>query len=287
MASALLAALEAGGGKVTATSSAVAAAQSVKQGSSGGSSASTSTEVLVARIQRLEIREQLHAKAIVMQAQDLERIRPTMEVVVWVVAQTLKEEIRTLQEAWRKSKPADGPHPLGSMGHVTMAAVVRAVHRAAEHMSEDEVVRYQSREDAQSLRTSMEGKAASHMEAHALIKAQLAGFMQMSMTQLVANGRPINKKPPTGEKPWGWSFMMDPCVNGVLLRTWLLENLTPLMEQTGIVTARRGRPRRGGLIEEIAHTVQDWNRDGDDMDADGEGGGGAEEGGRNKKRKGK
>lgn len=68
--------------------------------------------------------------------------------------------------------------------------------------------------------------------------------------------------------------MMDGGVNGGELRTWLVEYLTPVLEQTQLATARRGRPRNGGITEEIALTVKDW-QDGNervtmDHDADGD-----------------
>ena len=52
--------------------------------------------------------------------------------------------------------------------------------------------------------------------------------------------------------------MFEQGTQGTELRTWLVDYLPKLHELKGHFSIRRGRPRRGGLTQDIAGTVEDW-----------------------------
>ena len=172
MADALLKALETGAAAAgSGASSGISAA--APRGPAG------SLEELAQRVQKLEIREQLHAKAIVMQSQDIEIIKTVSEVVVWIVAYPLKNKVTFLEESWRRTKPEQGPHPLGSMGHVTLAAVLRAVGEVMHGMQPEGVVKYLGREDAAALKLFM--PSSEPQAIHTAMLAKLAELMMYPM----------------------------------------------------------------------------------------------------------
>ena len=142
------------------------------------------------------------------------------------------------------------------MGHVAMAVIIRAIIKYVEEESKRDLVTFLSK--APSLIQANPDKDQSTVAAH--LHSRLMQFLQLKMPTLLTSGKPINKKAPKEDKPWGWSFMPESTSIGVEFRLWLVEFVAQAMEDSKLLTIRRGRPRRGGLPEEIAKHVKDWKK---------------------------
>jgi hypothetical protein len=184
------------------------------------------------------------------------------EVVIWVVSDVLKESMRSVVRAWNNTQPTHGPHPVGELGPILHTIILVHIQEKLKDIGESQIQHMMEDGNlADMVMRTRSGADTKNMKT--IIALQIYGVLSRSMTHMVQQVIPVNKRVARGwpERARGWSVYYTQNTEGQALRALMLNYLQPLHGLMGAIEVRTGVDRsvdRHGLILDGPRLGPDW-----------------------------